>query len=229
MGYGNKILRVLMPLLFHTMISVAAAFGVGWLENVLALVAGQASTTVTLNRGDATIVTVLAAVLSLPLFWKMWKRDRECFPLRTEKKQVPGWFYITAFLGGIAASCVSSFIMDVVGIEKFFSNQVQEELFSAGFILQVAGLGLIVPVLEELLYRGVMYQRLREFLDVKPAIVTAALIFALAHGNMIQFLYALPMALILHWFYEKSGTLLAPVLFHMGANLISVLVNAFCG
>lgn len=222
--YGRKIGRVILPLLIHTAISLGVAMIIGSLKGVYGF-PGADSTT--LDRADATLVTVLTAAVSLPVFWKMWKKDREWFPLQTEKKQMPVWFYAAVFLGGIAASCVSSFIMDVVGIENYFSNQVQEELFSAGFLLQVVGLGLIVPVLEELLYRGVMYRRLREFLGVKPAIVTAALIFALAHGNMIQFLYALPMALILHWLYEKGGTLLAPVLFHMGANLISVMVNAF--
>lgn len=222
-GTINKVIRVLFPLALHTILSGIAAFGVGWVKDALALLSGRPATGVLLNGGDATLVTVVTAVVSLPVFWKMWKRDN----ISAQIRKLPWWFYAAAFLGGILASCLSSVIMKYIGIENYFSNQVQEELLSAGFWLQVVGLGLIVPLLEELLYRGVMYHRLREFLDVKPAVVTAALIFALAHGNMIQFLYALPMALILHWLQEKSGNLQVPVLFHMGANLISVVVNGF--
>lgn len=222
--YGRKIGRVLWPLVLHTVISALVAFGVGWLKDALALLSGRPATEVMLSGADSTLVTVVTALVSLPVFWKMWNRS---FSDASETAHTHRWFYVAAFLGGIAASCLSSVIMDVIGIENYFSNQVQEELLSAGFLLQIVGLGVIVPLLEELLYRGVVYQRLREFLDVKPAIVTAALIFALAHGNMIQFLYALPMALILHWLQEKSGSLQASVLFHMGANLISVVVNAF--
>lgn len=199
--------RIVIPLLVHTMISILVASCIGWLENV-------------------TLVTTITALVSLPIFWKMWKQDREKFPLQERVSQMPIWFYPAAFMGGMAASCASTLIMKTAHIEAYFSNQVQEELLSAGLGLQILGLGVIIPILEELLYRGVMYQRLREFLPLKPAVVTGALLFGLSHGNMIQFLYALPMALILHWLWEKSGTLTASVLFHMGANLISVIINA---
>lgn len=199
--------RIVIPLLVHTMISILVASCIGWLENV-------------------TLVTTITALVSLPIFWKMWKQDREKFPLQERVSQMPIWFYSAAFMGGMAASCASTLIMKTAHIEAYFSNQVQEELLSAGLGLQILGLGVIIPILEELLYRGVMYQRLREFLPLKPAVVTGALLFGLSHGNMIQFLYALPMALILHWLWEKSGTLTASVLFHMGANLISVIINA---
>lgn len=200
-------IRVLFPLLLHTMISLLVAGCFADLENV-------------------TFVTVLTALVSLPIFWKMWNRDREKFLLPEKKQNISLWFYVAAFVGGIGASCVSSLVMKVIRIEVYFSNQVQQELLSAGIWLQVAGLGFIIPVLEELLYRGVVYQRLREFLSIKPAIVTGALLFGLAHGNMIQFLYAFPMALILQWLFEKSGTLTASVLFHIGANLISIIITA---
>lgn len=223
-GYGNKIGRVIWPLLLHTAISIGVAFTAGILKSMNGILG---NTDTVLNGSDATLVTVVTAAVSLPVFWNVWKKDRVLFPSASPKKKMPRWFYAAVFLGGILASCICSFLMDRSGIENYFSNRVQEELFSAGFFLQVLGLGMIVPLLEELLYRGVVYQRLREFLKMRPAAVTAALLFALAHGNMIQFLYALPMALILHWLYEKSGNLLSPILFHMGANLISVFVNTF--
>ena len=223
-GYGYKIGRVILPLLLHTAISFGVAFAAGILKSMNGL-PGTVGTV--LNGSDSTLVTVVTAAVSLPVFWNIWKKDRVQFPLKENKKAVPCWIYATAFLGGILASCAGSYFMDLVGIEQYFSNRVQEELLSAGFWLQVFGLGMIVPILEELLYRGVMYQRLREFLAVKPAIVSAALIFALAHGNMIQFLYALPMALILLLLCEKSGKLTVPILFHMGANLISVFINYY--
>lgn len=222
-NYGRNIWRVLWPLLLHTAISFAAAMMIGSIKGVYG-VSGMSGSS--LERTDATLVTVLTAVVSFPVFLSMWKKDRECFPFPGETKKQPFWFYFLAFLGGIAASCISSILMESIGLKNMFSNQVQEELFAAGSLLQIVGLGFVIPVLEELLYRGVMYHRLREFLDVKPAVVTAALIFALAHGNVIQFLYALPMALILHWLQEKDGKLLAPIAFHMGANLISVIANA---
>lgn len=219
--YGNKIGRVLFPLLLHTAISIAVAFLIGGIRSWWG---GTGAGEAVLDGTDATLITVATAAVCIPVFWKIWKRDRARFPIQ-KKEKAALWLYAAALLGGILASCFFSLLMDAAGVEQYFSNQVQEELFLAGFLLQVVGLGGIVPVLEELLYRGIMYQRLREFLDVKPAVAAATLIFALAHGNMIQFLYALPMAVILHLLWEKSGSLVPPILFHMGANLISVFGN----
>lgn len=221
--YGNKIGRVIFPLLLHTAISIAAAFVIGALRGGMGLAGSEDSL---LSGRDAALVTVATAAVSIPVFGKMWKRDRLLHPLQNKKKPA-WWVFVIAFLGGIAASCLGSLLLNAAGVKQYFSNRVQEELFSAEFLLQAVGLGGIVPVLEELLYRGVIYQRLREFLAIKPAAVVAALIFALAHGNMIQFLYALPMALILQILWEKSGSLIPPILFHMGANLISIIVNTF--
>ena len=222
--YGNKIVRVLWPLLLHTVISTGVAFAAGILKDMNYL--PGASGTV-LDGTDATLVTVVSAAVSLPVFRNMRKRDRALTGKTGEKKRISVRMGAAAFFGGIFASCISTALMQGIGLEQYFSNRVQEELFSAGLLLQVIGLGLVVPVLEELLYRGILYDRLKEFLTGKTAAAAAALIFALAHGNMIQFLYALPMALILHWLCEKGGSLTLPILFHMGANLISVFGNAF--
>ena len=207
-----------MPLLVHLGISFAAVFIAGFLCELWGH--GNAM------EMDAALATTLGAVCSIPVLWKMWKEDRRKNPAFPAQKARTWWFYAGAFLGGILASCAGSFFMERSGIKNYLSNQAQEELFASGFMIQVLGLGIAVPVAEELVYRGLLYQRLREFMSGKYAAGTAALIFALSHGNMIQFLYALPMALILHWLYGKCGSLAAPMLFHMGANLISVAVEA---
>ena len=71
--YGNKIVRVLWPLLLHTVISTGVAFAAGILKDMNYL--PGASGTV-LDGTDATLVTVVSAAVSLPVFRNMRKRDR---------------------------------------------------------------------------------------------------------------------------------------------------------
>ena len=115
--------------------------------------------------------------------------------------------------------------MQQSGAASHFSNAVQEELFAGEIWVQVIGMGLITPAVEELIFRGLFYQRLREAIPRGYAIMITAVIFALWHQNPIQILYAFPMGLLLQLFYELCGSLKAPILFHMGANLISILVE----
>ncbi len=214
-GMGRKLIRAVIPLLMHLGISVFVTAVFVLLSRILKM-----------PTADAALQTAVTALVSLPVFYRMWKKDRETVPAAVPKQTRSPWFFAGAFFGGAVLSFAGSLSFNWMGMTEHFSNQVQEELFASNLAVQVIGLCFLVPLAEELLYRGLFYERLREFLSLWPALLCAAVIFALSHGNMVQIVYALPMALILHWLYEKSGNLLAPVLFHMGANALSVLVEA---
>ncbi|MCD7882190.1 MAG: CPBP family intramembrane metalloprotease, partial [Lachnospiraceae bacterium] len=87
------------------------------------------------------------------------------------------------------------------------------------------GPGLFVPIAEELIFRGLVYARMRIRLQVGSAAFFSALLFALYHGNPIQAIYAFPMAIVLALLYEHGGKLIYPILFHMGANLAAILTT----
>lgn len=182
---------------------------------------------------DAALMTVLSAAFSAPFLWKMWKRDRLLLSAAAEQKGKPVWFYVLAFGSGVLASCLGSLLMQVSGAADFFSNAVQEELFAGNIWVQLLGMGFVTPSVEELIFRGLFYQRLRESLPRGYAAAITALIFALWHQNPLQMLYAFPMGLLLQFFYckenpaDRCGSLKAPILFHMGANLISIAVEYF--
>ena len=91
--------------------------------------------------------------------------------------------------------------------------------------------GILTPFTEEVIFRGIIYNRIRKYFPVQISMVVSALIFGCYHGNVVQMLYAIIMGLALALVYECYGRLLAaPVLFHCGANLIVYFMsksNAF--
>ena len=129
------------------------------------------------------------------------------------------------FLGGMAANVLFSYLLQAIAAGGFFSNEVQEQLLRSPLWLQAAGICLLVPAAEELIYRGLFYGKLRNWrIHSAAAALLSAALFAVGHGNMLQFLYAFPMGLLLAFCYE-SGGLLYPILFHVGANLLTVAVS----
>lgn len=179
-----------------------------------------------------TGVTVLAAVLCLPLFAAMYdsdlKRGRfpagECMETGELRRRIPA--LILSFAVGAACSAAAGIIMRGAGLYRVFSNDTQEMLLGSPLLLQLFGIGLAVPVCEELLYRGLVYGRVRSMIPRRWAILLCCLLFAAGHGNVIQAIYAFPMALILTVLYERNRSLAVPVLFHIGANMLTVVMNA---
>ena len=119
-------------------------------------------------------------------------------------------------------------------------QEINRQLFSGGILFELLGACLLTPFLEELLYRGVVYGRLcdlmildneektsqgkkRERVSRMLAMVISALLFGVLHMNLVQFIYAALLGVLLAWFVEKAGHFYGAFLAHMGANLMAVL------
>ena len=57
------------------------------------------------------------------------------------------------------------------------------------------------------------------------AAIISSLIFGIYHGNWIQAPYAMIIGLVCVFVYEKYKSIAAPIVFHMSANLFSVLIS----
>ena len=132
---------------------------------------------------------------------------------------------ILCFAGGGILNLLWSGIMNLMQIQNYFSNETQESLLASQIVWQILGLGVLVPFAEELVFRGLTYTRMKKFFPVKIAVFLSCLLFAVYHGNLIQIIYAFPMALVITVLYERKKLFIYPVLFHMGANLTAVFLN----
>lgn len=86
---------------------------------------------------------------------------------------------------------------------------------------------ILVPIAEELVYRGMFYKRLKEYFETTIAAYIAAIVFGVAHMNLVQGLYAFLCALILIYVYEKYKTILAPILLHIVVNTMALVSGEF--
>ena len=102
-------------------------------------------------------------------------------------------------------------------------GQVQQTFYTGSLLLEITALCIVIPLVEELLYRGIVYGRAREWLGIKWGIVVSALIFGLIHMNLVQFVYASVFGLLLAGLTERSNGVQAAIAAHMAANLTSVL------
>ena len=56
-----------------------------------------------------------------------------------------------------------------------------------------------------------------------PAALLSSLLFAAVHGSLTALVPLFVLALVLCWVYERSGSLVAPVVVHMLNNATSLL------
>lgn len=90
-------------------------------------------------------------------------------------------------------------------------------------IMTIISSGIIGPILEELLFRGIVFNELKTFNSLITSYFLSVTIFALFHEKSSQILYAFIFGLILNFIYIKTNNLIYPIIFHISANTVVTL------
>lgn len=84
--------------------------------------------------------------------------------------------------------------------------------------------GILSPIIEEILFRGVMLNKLRTYGD-KIAIITTALLFGLFHENFSQFFYAVGLGVVFAYVTLKTGTIKYSIGLHIMINMMGSVIG----
>lgn len=178
-----------------------------------------------------TLIEGVAAAITIPILFFMFRAD-----CKKEKKlgilpakKAPIFKY--GVIGVISiAMCVGAnnlfYISGLTVIDQTYAR-VTEAMYSADFLIQIICLGILIPIVEELVFRGLMYKRLRYGLPYLPAALYGAFAFAIFHGNLVQMIYAFVLGMLFSYMYEKYGSIKAPIFAHIMMNLVSVFATEF--
>lgn len=186
------------------------------------------------TKGDMVQLTYFSMLVGylvlIPVFAWMIHRDR----IRNHyKEQLAGGIQLaytySSFLylvfGGAASCLASSNMIAMSGLTQASDSYTStvDVLFSTGVGWEILGIGILAPLTEELLFRGLVYNRLKEFSPVVMSAVWASLIFALLHGNLVQGIYGFVMGCLFCYVYERYDSLLAPIILHISSNMVAIV------
>ena len=88
------------------------------------------------------------------------------------------------------------------------------------FLIMILLAGILVPLVEELAFRGLLQGWLRERLGSSGGILLSSLVFALMHGIPTLVPALLLVGGLLAWLYESSGSLWPSIVMHAAFNTI---------
>lgn len=92
------------------------------------------------------------------------------------------------------------------------------------YLWLILGIGIAAPVVEELLFRGIIQGELRQAMPEWAAVVVQAALFAAFHMQPIQSSYVLLPGLMLGAAYAWTKSLWVPIIMHIFFNLLGSLV-----
>lgn len=138
------------------------------------------------------------------------------------KIRIKDIIYIILF--GIGLSIILANLSGILTIliPSYIKTQNQLE-YASNSIIQLVICIILVPICEEIIYRGAIFGYLREKYNIVGACIIQALFFGMAHGNIVQGIYTFILGIALALIYIYSNSLLGSIILHITFNLFGML------
>ena len=121
---------------------------------------------------------------------------------------------------GITSALAFNILAGIIQIQSPGYQKVEAIQYSVPIWLGLILYGLISPFVEEVVFRGLTYTRMRRFFGIPLSVIVTAVLFAGFHGNL---------GVLLALCYEWVKSFAAPLVFHMAANIVVFVVSSLMG
>ncbi len=213
--------RYHLSLFLFTVISYAVIIAA---EFFLALFLGEDGFNRILNNAYAPLIfnVVSMYLIAFPVFVLLIKNMKI---EKREKKKMSAGEFLSLFLISEAlmfiGNVIGQFLNSIIGIfiGNDVTNSIDELINNSPIWLVFLVTVIIAPIIEELMFRKFMIDRLSRYGDLL-AVIISSVGFGLFHGNFYQFFYAAMLGFILGYIYTKTRNVKYPILMHMIINFM---------
>lgn len=188
-----------------------------------------------LNRTwEELIITYI--IYAIPFLLFVWVLIKANLPITSIFKgdsdtisQVVLVIPLMAFSIGVIWMIIIGLNLVSYGAAESYVNWLNSiEMFDLGaettmlqYILIFGSIAIVAPVVEEIIFRGIMIERLGTKYSYKHAVIISSVIFGILHVSPVgAFIFGVVLSLV----YLKTGSLMIPVLIHIANNAIATLM-----
>lgn len=200
---------------------------------------------------NISLIYIIISALFLVVYVIMQKKSKFSsaidFEYKVPTKQIA---VLSVFLGnfvGIASNIGLDILKNKLPVSWIEGNKESVGAFQKGNIfLMLIAVGLCAPIIEELLFRGLIYNAIKKiiktltckqtkatkYFTVITAAVVTSFLFGIYHGNILQAIYSGVLSLFMVYVYEKSSSIIASVIVHSLFNLSGIsatIMSVFFG
>jgi len=172
-----------------------------------------------LGLQETPLIDALSSIITLAFLIYWINRKRYINLHNMFGQNVSAAFYIATtpvILGlGILLSETDNLLRSFLPMPEFWVNAFNSLLGGdSGLIYSFIAVAIVAPVVEEVLFRGIILSGFLKHYSPVKAIVVSALLFGLVHANPWQFTGAFTFGLIAAWLYMRTRVLWLCIYMH---------------
>lgn len=177
-----------------------------------------------MNNSDLSLIITMLPLycIGMPVL-AFLIRQLPATPVTKHKLSLGQWFTAFCICYGLmyASNLLGVFTTEIIGNLKggTVENIVAELLSDISPWSAIPFMVILAPIFEELIFRKLIIDRTVKYGE-GIAILVSATLFALFHGNLNQFAYAVVLGLFWGFLYVKTGTVKYTIFMHMSINFL---------
>lgn len=170
-------------------------------------------------------ILIISSCISILVFALFFKMRNASFSEEAYVNPFPPRFLLGIIVMGVSCAYAIAIVLGLIeqtGIIPESWIEAQNNTYSdvnlSTSLMQLLSVGIMAPLLEEILFRGLILGSLKKAMHPWVAIVLSAVAFGVAHGTPIGIIYATGLGIIMGWIFVKFNSVLPSILFHMAYN-----------
>lgn len=211
----NRWIQILYPLLVYYVIYTVSNTVLGW------FLSG--------TIGGAGVLMISAVITLIPVAFIYRRSIVVSVPIPHDRKSILQLVFLSVLTAVIAVIFnIIAVHLPLDRISPGFDDS-SAVLSDGTLIVRILALSVVVPLLEEILFRGIILGQLMIFMNDVLAVIISSILFGILHFNVVQFLYAFVMGLLLGYIYRKYRNPIAAWIAHGLCNLAVIILGVLYG
>ncbi|MBO4460264.1 MAG: CPBP family intramembrane metalloprotease [Clostridiales bacterium] len=174
------------------------------------------------------ICLIVSAVLVLLTYFIIEKVKKTSIIKETDTKKVSGKHIGLTVIAAVGSMFFLNFMLTILPIPADLMGALSNgmsKLTAYPMWQALLANSLLVPIMEEVVFRGYLYSRLSKAMpEIVVAIITSA-IFGICHGGIVWAAWAFLFGMIICVFRMKTGSIIPGIIFHIIMNTFSTLTS----
>lgn len=211
-----------MDAIGQTIFYIALYILVAYLSPLVLGLMGQENDIINQVIASSIIFTLLVLIINKEKLnkkgWFTRFSRKELF--RTLELAFAGIIFVNFFLIYLFPNFIDNSMPDVL------KEQFKEIAFSSP-LLAILAVGIFAPIAEEILFRGAIFNLIKDNIGKYAALIISSILFALIHLNIYQASYTIFIGLFLGIILMKTGSLWLAIIFHIVYNVFGGIFGFF--
>ena len=198
------------------------AAGMGYEEGLELLKADQAAMT--------GIILLISAVLTLLIYFIVEKVKKSSIFKEADIKPATGKQIGLSVVGALGAMFFMNFMLTILPIPQDLLGDLTSgvsKLTAYPFWQAILANALLIPIMEEVLFRGYIFSRLEKAMPSIVAALISSVVFGICHGGLVWAIWAFLLGMFICVVRIKSRSIVPGIIIHIIMNTYAMVVSYF--